>query len=217
MDNHGRPTGRSAVGRLLTDREFLIRAARFGLGLPVPLHTEDRTVLEQRIFPHFLALPDTRCVLFVGVAWYTRHYEKAFFSNVHFWTIDIAQSARKFAGRKHITASLTELSAHFAQDYFDLIICNGVYGHGLNGRDDCERAFAACYECLRDGGRFVLGWNDTPEYSAAPLDSIRSLRRFGRESLAEFGGWRLRTDTPNRHTYDFYRKLAPSRASTGLS
>ena len=217
MDDHGRATGRSAIGRLFADREFLRRVTRFSLGLPVPLHTEDRFILEQKIFPHFLSLPDTRCVLFVGVAWYTKHYESAFFSDVHFWTIDVARSARKFAGRNHITASLTELSGHFSQGYFDLILCNGVYGHGLNTHDECERAFAACYECLRDGGHFVLGWNDTPEYSAAPLDSIDSLRRFGRESLAEFGGWRLRTDTPNRHTYDFYQKFAPSRARARLS
>jgi hypothetical protein len=42
----------------------------------------------------------------------------------------------------------------------------------------------------------VLGWNAVAEHTPVPLESIRSLRRFSRESLAEFGGWRLRTDTP---------------------
>ena len=162
MDDHGRPTGRLTLTRALANREFLVRAFRFALHLPTPLHTADREVLENVIFPHFLAMPDIRSVLFVGVAWYTKHYESAFFADRIYWTIDKDRSARKFAGRNHVIASLSEAPSHFPPGCFDLIVCNGVYGHGLDAAEDCERAFAVCYECLRIGGHLVLGWNDVP-------------------------------------------------------
>src|ERR1700756_174591 len=75
-----RGLGRFAVLRLLTDIGYARRVVRYLLGLPVPMHTEDRRVLEQVIFPHFLALPGVDRVLFVGCDWYTKHYERAFFA-----------------------------------------------------------------------------------------------------------------------------------------
>jgi SAM-dependent methyltransferase len=195
--------------RLLTDPAYAWRVVRFGLGLPVELRTEDRRVLEKVIFKHYRELPDVRRVLFVGVDWYTKHYERRYFRGVEFFTIDVKPGAAKFGGARHVTASLEALSGHFAPGFFDLIICNGVYGHGLNEHAACERAFAECYACLRAGGYFVFGWNDVPEYRGAPLESIENLARFDPEAPPEFGAVRIVTDTAYRHIYDFYRK--PSR------
>ncbi|HEY6824557.1 MAG TPA: hypothetical protein VI195_08955, partial [Steroidobacteraceae bacterium] len=117
--------------RLCTDWRFAVRALRYLLGLPVPMDTEDRRVLEQIIFPYLASLADVRRVLFVGCDWYTRHYEPVFFPARTFWTIDPAPRARRFAGRQHIVDALENLPRHFDPDYFDLIICNGVYGFGL--------------------------------------------------------------------------------------
>jgi hypothetical protein len=38
------------------------------------------------------------------------------------------------------------LDRHFPKAHFDLILCNGVYGWGLDDRASCERAFQRCYE-----------------------------------------------------------------------
>jgi len=197
---------RTRLVRFATDWRFAVRVVRYMLGLPVPMDTEDRRVLERIIFPHFTALPDLRSVLFVGCDWYTKHYEAAFFSTEEFWTIDSAASARKFAGRRHLVAPLEELPAHFAEEYFDLIICNGVYGFGLDSLTQCEQGFAACHARLRTGGYFILGWDDIPARTPVPLADVSSLRLFRQFTFPPLGTWRYLTETPYRHTYDFYRK-----------
>jgi len=192
--------------RLLTDRHFALRAARYALGLPVPLDTEDRRVLEQEIFPFFQRQSGIRTVLFVGCDWYTRHYERAFFAGRNYWTLDVSPAARKHGGRQHVVAPLESLAGHFPPDFFDLIFCNGVYGYGLDTREQCELAFAACHSRLKKGGCFVLGWVDIPQRTPVPLDSLAALRHFEKMTFPPAGSWRYPTATPYRHTYDFYAK-----------
>jgi SAM-dependent methyltransferase len=194
------------VGRLLTDWQFASRVVRKRFGLPVPMDTEDRRVLEQIIFPFYLASRDVKCVLFVGCDWYTRHYQRFYFPNVDYWTIEPATERRKFGAKQHIVAPLEELSAHFPVEMFDLIVCNGVYGWGLNSRDQCESAFAQCYTRLRSGGHLLLGWDDIPERNPVPIAEVASLQKFSKQTVPALGFWRYLTDTPYRHTYDFYRR-----------
>lgn len=200
-------SNKAGLVRLLTDFEYTKRVARYLLGLPVPLDTEDRRVLEEVIFPHFLSLPDTQRILFVGCDWYTKHYERAFFLGRDFRTIDVSRKARKFGARNHIVAGLGELDAHFEEGHFDIIFCNGVYGFGLDAAADCEVAFDRCWSRLRDGGYLVFGWDDIPARTPVPLEQIAALSRFQRFPVAELGSWRYVTDTPYRHTYDFYRRF----------
>ena len=204
MDRRGVASRMPLPLRVLTDFQMAKRAVRFALGLPTPLATPDRVLFEELILPHYSSLPDVHRVLFVGVAWYTRHYPQAYFSNVDLWTVDSDPRARRFGARQHVMASLQELARYFKPGRFDLIVCNGVYGHGLNDKAGCERAFESCYTLLRPGGYFILGWNDSPDYPAAPLESIVSLQRFVPSTFPPLDTWRYRTNTPYAHTYDFY-------------
>ena len=204
--------GRFAVLRLITDWSYATRVVRYLLGLPVPMHTEDRRVLEQIIFPYFLRLPDTRRVLFVGCDWYTKHYERAFFADREYWTLDISEKARKFGGTRHIVAGMQNLGTRFAAGYFDLIVCNGVYGFGLDTVEECNLAIDAACTGVRDGGYFVFGWDDIPERTPVPLESIAALAKFERFAPARLG-FRYLSDTPYRHTYEFFRKPAIARES----
>jgi hypothetical protein len=197
---------KSALVRLFTDWGYATRVMRYVLRLPVPLHTEDRRVLEQVVFPYFLALPKMRRVLFVGCDWYTKHYERVFFPERDYWTIDVSPKARKFGGKQHVVGGLEELDKYFAPGSFDLIFCNGVYGFGLDEKDHCERAISLCWSRLRDGGFFVFGWNDIPARTPVSLDAIAALNLFQRLPVVTLGSWRYVTDTPYRHTYDFYCK-----------
>jgi len=199
---------RFAPVRLLTDWGYATRVLRYSLGLPVPMDTEDRRVLEQVIFPYFLALPDTGRVLFIGCDWYTKHYERAFFAGREYWTIDISPKARKFGGSRHIVGAMQDIDARFAANYFDLIICNGVYGFGLDGFEECNRALGAAWSRLREGGYFIFGWDDIPQRTPVPLDSIAALARFEPFTALPLGASRYLTDTPYRHTYDFYVRPA---------
>jgi SAM-dependent methyltransferase len=192
--------------RLLTERGFATRVVRHLLNLPTRMETEDRRVLEEIIFPHLATITGIRSVLFVVVDWYTRHYRRTYFADKDYWTIDPAESARKFADKQHVVAPLEALEDYFPERRFDLILCNGVFGWGLNGRDQCERAFAHCHSRLADGGRFILGWDDIPARTPMPLAEIESLKAFRPETFEPLGSWRYLTDTPYRHTYDFYRK-----------
>lgn len=197
---------KSPLQRLFTDPDFTARVVRHLLHLPVRMETEDRRVLENLIFPYYRALPGLRSILFVGCDWYTRHYERAFFRNTDYWTIDLSPRARRFAGRRHVVGPLERLDEFFPEQRFDLILCNGVYGFGLDGHQQCERAFELCRSRLVDGGHFLLGWDDIPARTPVPLGEIASLKRFRTFLFPPLGVCRYVTDTPYRHTYDFYCK-----------
>jgi len=205
---------RNNVLRLFTERGFAYRAVRarvYGLmrnrlNLAAPMLTEDRRVLEQIIFAHYGSDPDIKTVLFVGCDSYTAHYQRRYFAAHDYWTIDPDASRRRFGARQHVIARLEEVGRYFPGDFFDLIICNGVYGWGLNSLEDCEAAMSQCHSCLAVGGHMLLGWNDVPERDPAPLSEVRSLSRFSEYSLPALGGPRHLTNTLNRHTYHFYRK-----------
>jgi SAM-dependent methyltransferase len=191
---------------LLTEQGFASRVLRKRLGLPTPLNTEDRRVLEEVIFPHYRADAGFKRVLFVGCNTYTSHYRERFFPGVEFWTVEPDAQLRRFGAERHVVAPLEEIGRHFAADFFDAIICNGVFGWGLDTAAQCEAAFAQCHACLRSGGHFVFGWDDVPRRTPVPLDGIGSLGAFRRFTFPALGTWRYLTDTPYRHTFDFYLK-----------
>lgn len=206
MDNQGLPSSHGKLARLLFDQAFRSRVIRYSLGLPTPLDTEDRHVLENIIFKHYLALPDVRTILFVGVDWYTKHYEKTYFENKRLWTIDVSPSARKYGARNHLVCALEDAEEYFSKASFDLIICNGVYGFGLNTKAACERGFGACYNLLRERGYFVLGWNDIPQQQRAPLETIDNFAKFTPCEFPPLRTHRYLTSTPLHHIYEFYEK-----------
>ena len=218
--NAGLPTAASTTSplkRLFTDPAYALRLVRFALHLPVRMETEDRRVLEDVTFPYYRVLPGLRSVLFVGCDWYTRHYERAFFRGTDYWTIDPAPRARRFAGRQHVVAPLERLDEFFPEQRFDVIVCNGVFGYGLDGREQCERAFGLCHSRLVDGGHFLLGWADIPERTPVALSQIASLMLFSPFLFPPLGVSRYVTDTPYRHTYDFYCKPRVSSAGSSCS
>jgi len=199
-------SSRGTLTRLLTDWSFTSRVVRYLVHLPVRMETEDRRVLEQVIFPYFGTLPTMHSVLFVGCDWYTRHYPQTYFRGKDYWTIDPASGQRKFAGKQHIVGALERLDDFFPPERFDLIVCNGVYGFGLDTREQCERAFDLCQSRLKSGGHFVFGWDDVPARTPVPLTEIASLQRLPAFPFPPLGSSRYVTNTPYRHTYDFYRK-----------
>jgi SAM-dependent methyltransferase len=191
---------------LLTETGFATRVIRKRLKLPTPLNTTDRLVLERRIFPYFAADTAIRDVLFVGCDTYTAHYERDFFSNTNYTTIEPDPERARYGASNHVVAPLEDLARHFRPDSFDVIICNGVYGWGLDSTEQLEAAFSQCHRCLRHNGLLLFGWDDLERRKPVPLEGIKSLTRFRKYSFPEFASWRYVTDTPFRHTYDFYRK-----------
>ena len=191
---------------LLTEYGYASRVVRKRLGLPTPLNTEDRRVLEQSIFPYYQADASFKKILFVGCNTYTSHYQRRYFENKNFWTIEPDAALVKFGAAQHVVAPLEEVGRHFDAHFFDLIICNGVFGWGLDRPAQCEAAFSQCHNCLRDGGQLVFGWDDVLRRTPFALADIPSLAQFSRFEFPPLGTWRYLTDTPYRHTFDFYKK-----------
>ncbi|HTT41456.1 MAG TPA: class I SAM-dependent methyltransferase [Steroidobacteraceae bacterium] len=191
---------------LLFEAGFAARIVRKRLKLHTPLNTTDRQVLEEVIFPHFCALATVRTVLFVGCGSYTAHYQRRYFPSADYWTLEPDPSLRRYGATQHVVAPFEELARHFTENSIDLIICNGVYGWGLDRAEQCEAAFSQAHVCLRPGGFLLLGWDDVPRRTPVPLESLPSLARFRRYELPALATWRYLTHTPYRHTYDFYQK-----------
>lgn len=178
---------------------------RLLLGLPARMKTPDRKILEDIVIPFFVTR-GVRRVLFVGTDWFTKHYH-TLFPGSDYWTIEIEPRRQRFGAPQHIVGSLENLDRYFPKSHFDLILCNGVYGWGLDDALSCERAFQQCYDCLRDKGILLLGWNDIAEHRPFRLESFQSLARFAHLEDTPFGTWRYVAPTPTRHTYDFYAKF----------
>jgi SAM-dependent methyltransferase len=191
---------------LFTEYGYASRVLRKRFGMPTPLNTEDRRIIEQTIFPYYRAEPGFKTVLFVGCNTYTSHYQAKFFDNANFWTIEPNADLRKFGAAQHVIAPLEEVGRYFADNFFDLIICNGVFGWGLDRASQCEAAFSQSHSCLRAGGQMVFGWDDVPRRTPVALADVRSLALFRRFTFPPLQTWRYLTDTPYRHTFDFYQK-----------
>jgi SAM-dependent methyltransferase len=179
--------------------------ARALMGRPAVVLTEDRRVLEQVIFAHYTALAEVRTVLFVGCESYTEHYERSFFAGHNYWTIEVDPGRRRFGGKRHVTGRLEQLGQHFPRGFFDLIVCNGVYGWGLDLAKDCETALSECHACLADNGHLIFGWNDIPRWDPAPLALVRAFSSFAEHVVPTLGSKYL-TETTYRHTYRFLQK-----------
>ena len=164
----------------------------------------DRVLLEDVIVPEFVGRDDVRRVLDVGVAWYTRTYPRLY-RGIEYHTIDVDPEMQRIAGPHHRTLSMTELATAYPADTFDLIVCNGVFGWGLDTADQVERGLAACADVLRPGGWLVVGWNDM-EGRRIPDHDALAAGRFDRAVLPAAGGDHLVTETHYAHRYDFFTR-----------
>jgi SAM-dependent methyltransferase len=165
---------------------------------------DDRRVLEQIVIPFVLSRFEPETVLDIGREPYQVFYNE-FFEGRELWTVDWNADRARYGAANHIVGDAAGLADHFAEDYFDFVLMNGVFGWGLNDRSAIERAFAAIHAVLSPRGLFVLGWNDTPDLVPVPLDEVESLKYFTPYCFEPLAGTTFRCET-FRHTYSFYVK-----------
>ncbi|MBV9385100.1 MAG: methyltransferase domain-containing protein [Chroococcidiopsidaceae cyanobacterium CP_BM_ER_R8_30] len=195
----------SAFVRQVQKFLFLIathRLREFDLHLNFP----DRHVLEDIIIPYFVKREEYNKILFVGCDWYTRAYKK-YFKKKNYWTIEIDKEKRKYGAKKHISDSVEKLSDYVDHNYFDLIFCTGVFGHGMNSRETTEKAINQCFQCLREGGILVFSWNDIPERKPFSVtQECQSLKKFNSYFFTPLSSHQYTVNDEMRHTFVFYIK-----------
>jgi hypothetical protein len=168
--------------------------------------SDDRRLLEKIILAHLATDPEVRRVLFVGCDWYTKPYQRLF-AMKEYWTLDVDPDKRRYGGPRHVISALRDLQRHAPPGYFDVIICNGVFMKtAIETFTEAEPSFSACFNCLREDGVFVLGWNNTYELRPYPPSQSPALAKFERLSFPSLGVSEYATRTPYRHTYTFFRK-----------
>jgi SAM-dependent methyltransferase len=194
----------SSIARRL--RWYTTRA-KVVLGIPIRTHAryEDRELLERVILPYFSEQDWFRRVLFVGCAPYTAHY-RFMFRRREYTTLDIDPVNRLFGARNHLTDTVANLDHYFPPASFDLILMNGVFGWGLNDRDEAERSVEVCYQCLSPGGVLMIGWDDIPRYRPFAPQDLRSLSKFHPYVFPPFGESERLVPGELRHTFNFYAK-----------
>ena len=175
------------------------------LGIPVRYNSPARTILENSILPFLAAQNSGSRVLFVGCDWYTKHY-KGYFKKCAFWTIDPDPAKRRFGSKNHIVGYIEQLEKHFSPEYFDLIICNGVLGYGLNQLTQAEQAFDSCYTCLRRGGRLLIGREDDLTFLPFSNDELQSLHKFVPYFFPPLGTTNYSTKPQYNYTFSFFEK-----------
>jgi SAM-dependent methyltransferase len=167
----------SVLKRLKSQIKEQLIDAKMRLGIDVSLRTKDRYVLEEVILSYFVKSPAHHKVLFVGCEWYTKRYEELF-NQKEYWTIEIDPRLKKYGASHHVVDSLNNLDSHFEPNYFDVIVYNGVFGWGIDTKEDAETAFNQCFQCLRENGVLVFGWNNLPERCPFPPESCSNWQRF---------------------------------------
>jgi hypothetical protein len=195
------------VKRELFQEPTLWVRTKHRLGLAARLHTEGRKIFENTVLTTLARDESFQRILFVGCEWYTRHYGDRYFRGREFWTIEFDEErSRRYGGELRVTDGVENVAEHFPPERFDLIICNGVFGWGLDTRDQAERAFRGCHELLRPGGLFVLGWNDVDGHRPFDPADTDALQAFDRYTFPPFGSWRRDLQTENRGILDFFVK-----------
>ena len=183
-----------------------VKSILMAAGVDFRMKTDDRRVLEGTIIPAVARSPEYHNILFIGCDWYTRGYQREFVER-NYWTLEIDPAKTKFGARQHIVDTAENLAQHFKPNSLDFIFCNGVIGWGLDDREGVERMLESCWDCLRDKGVLMIGWNDVPErLPPVPLSEVAALRKFRPYLFPELGTAERRTDSELRHTYNFYIK-----------
>jgi SAM-dependent methyltransferase len=142
-------------------------------------------------------------ILWIGCAPYTAGYYKLLEKEgAKCSTIDI-DPGQEYWGRRgrHIVGSLLNLDRHYPLRAFDLILCNGVLGWGVDAIEDQRRAFSVMAQTLKPGGVLVVGWNT--DTMADPVASNLHMPHF---EHADIAGFPRRRAVPNTtHVYDCFR------------
>ena len=132
-----------------------------------------RIALVKEILPAYARLGGR--ILWIGCRRYTRGYGKLLVRHGgECWTTDIEpRHARWGVAGRHFTCDVTEIDKLIPSEAFDSVLCNGVFGFGVDTRASQLAALKAMSVILKPGGRLLLGWNIDRVEDFANLDFVQ--------------------------------------------
>jgi SAM-dependent methyltransferase len=134
-----------------------------------------RILLVNEILPAFASFGGR--ILWVGCRRYTSEYGSLLSRHGgECWTVDIEIAHARWgeAGR-HFTWDLTSIDQLIAYETFDSVLCNGVFGFGVDTRESQLAALMAMGRILKPAGRLLLGWNTDRVEDPLSLDLLQSV------------------------------------------
>ena len=133
-----------------------------------------RILLVNEILPAYADLCGR--ILWVGCRLYTMEYAALLERcGGECWTTDIEIThARWGASGRHFTWDLLHIDQLLAPDSIDSVLCNGVFGFGVDTRESQLAALRAMTAILKPGGRLLLGWNTDRVADPLTIDFVRS-------------------------------------------
>jgi SAM-dependent methyltransferase len=123
------------------------------------MRSRDRVVLRRSIVPAFAAARGK--ILWIGCRRYTAAYpEMLERQGATCWTVDIDPEAAIWGRRgRHLVADACALPYSPDEVVFDSVLCNGVFGFGVDAPVAQKACLASIARILRPGGVLLLGWN----------------------------------------------------------
>ena len=118
----------------------------------------DRVILRSILLPAF---SHHHPQLWIGCQRYTKsYYGELEQRGAICWTLDIDPDAARWGRRgSHVVGDLLKVDGLFAPRYFDAILCNGVFGFGINELADQQLAVRAMRGVIKPHGILLLGWD----------------------------------------------------------
>jgi SAM-dependent methyltransferase len=160
-----------------------------------------RIALVGEILPAYAACGGR--ILWVGCRRYTKNYgtllEKR---GGECWTVDIEIGHAKWGEKgRHLIGDLLSIDQLVPAGSFDSVLCNGVFGFGVDSRSAQVAALEAIRRILKPGGRLLLGWNTDRVEDPLNLDFVKEA--FVGDALTTHGA---RWTVPEAgYVYDFLR------------
>jgi SAM-dependent methyltransferase len=161
-----------------------------------------RIALVSEILPAYAACGGR--ILWIGCRRYTKGYGRLLEKcGGECWTVDIEPTHAKWGEKgRHLTGDLLAIDQLVPAGSFDSVLCNGVFGFGVDTRTAQLVALEAIQKILKPGGRLLLGWNTDRMKDPWSLDFVQEA--FVGDELATHGArWAI---PEAGYVYDFLRR-----------